>query len=239
MSRVVIYKFGSSVLTHAGACAGAAEEVDRAVASGARVVAVVSALAGVTDGLLAQAARVAPVEPPPDLVAHLLSTGEEASAALLAMAVVARGHRVRRFGAAQIGLRTAGDALDSVPVDLCEDAVRRALERGEVCVVPGFVGTDAAGEPTLLGRGGSDLTALFLAHRLGGECRLVKDVDGIHPSDPRTTPGSQPLPRATWDQVLRIGGDVVQEKALRFARDHGLAFRVLAPGGRGTWVGRP
>ncbi|HEM46077.1 MAG TPA: hypothetical protein ENO23_03430, partial [Alphaproteobacteria bacterium] len=116
--------------------------------------------------------------------------------------------------------------------------VREALERHEITVVPGFVGRCADGRPTLLGRGGSDFTALFLGHRLGAvEIRLVKDVDGVFDGDPARRPGATARRAATWEEVERAGGGVVQPKALRWAAARRLGFRVAALGGTGTWVG--
>jgi homoserine dehydrogenase len=100
------------------------------------------------------------------------------------------------------------------------------------------VGVHDSGEPSLLGRGGSDLTALFLADRLGAvECRLLKDVDGIHTDDPRRSSSAERIERTTWRGALAIGGGVVQDKALQFAWVRGISFRVASLGGSGTVVG--
>ena len=149
-------------------------------------------------------------------------------------------------------MRTRGALWDAEPVDVDTGPIAAALDCSDVIIVPGFVGVDVTGVPSLLGRGGSDLTALFLGHAMGAaEVRLIKDVDGIYPADPRATGatgatgstgatgGLAPLRTVSWDHARRIGGGVVQDKALRFAACHGLAFRVAALGGCGTWVGTP
>lgn len=232
-----VLKFGSSVLARPEDYGRAAEEVRAEVAGGCKVVAVVSAMGRTTDQLLAAARRVAGA-PADALVAALLGTGEEASVALLAMAVDAREVSVSAFTRTTIPVRTRGPLQDADPVDVDAERILSVLESVDVVVFPGFVGVDAAGSPSLLGRGGTDLTALFLGHALGAaEIRLVKDVDGIFPGDPGEKPDAAPFAYLSWEGARRIGGGVVQEKALAFAARHGLGFRVAAPGGRGTWVG--
>jgi len=110
-----------------------------------------------------------------------------------------------------------------------------------VVVVPGFIARTARGETVLLGRGGSDLTALFLAHELrASRCRLVKDVDGLYASDPKSVIGTRPerYERLGWEDALNLRGEVVQMKALEFARENRLRFEVAAVGrAEGTVVG--
>lgn len=232
-----VLKFGSSVLARPEEYGRAAGEVCAEVADGCKVVAVVSAMGRTTDQLLA-AARTVAQAPSDALVAALLGTGEEASVALLAMALDAREVSVSAFTRTTIPIRTRGPLQDADPVDVDAERILSVLESVDVVVFPGFVGVDAAGSPSLLGRGGTDLTALFLGHALGAaEIRLVKDVDGIFPGDPGEKPDAAPFAYLSWEGARRIGGGVVQEKALAFAARHGLGFRVAAPGGRGTWVG--
>lgn len=232
-----VLKFGSSVLARPEEYGRAAGEVRAEVAGGCKVVAVVSAMGRTTDQLLA-AARTVAQAPSDALVAALLGTGEEASVALLAMALDAREVSVSAFTRTTLPIRTRGPLQDADPVDVDAERILSVLESVDVVVFPGFVGVDAAGSPSLLGRGGTDLTALFLGHALGAaEIRLVKDVDGIFPGDPGEKPDAAPFAYLSWEGARRIGGGVVQEKALAFAARHGLGFRVAAPGGRGTWVG--
>ena len=236
-TAVVVLKFGSSVLEGPAGYVAAAAEVAREVGAGRRVVAVVSAPPGSTDALLRSAAPLAS-RPPDRLVSRLLATGEAQSVALLAIALAERGIEACALEASALALRTRGPTLDADPVDVDALSLRAALDRCAAVVVPGFVGVDAEGELSLLGRGGSDLTALFLADRLDAvECRLLKDVDGVHASDPRVDPAAPVFQRATWDVVLEVGGALVQAKAVRFARERGRAFRVAPFGGEGTWVG--
>jgi homoserine dehydrogenase len=248
---LVVVKLGSSLLRGPDGFVRAVEEIAHQLRNGRRVVAVVSARRGVTDALEREARAVASEPPDPLLLALLLRTGEEASAALMGLALQRAAVRVRVLIADELGLRTCGALDDAEPTDVDVSGLRVSLEAHDVVVVPGFVGRDAAGRPALLGRGGSDYTALYLASRLGAaEARLVKDVEGVFAVDPRITRAGvraaggaawsrsePPLPHATWAEVERIGNGVVQPKALRFAERVGLSFRVAAAGGRGTLVG--
>lgn len=250
---VVVLKFGSSLLDGAAGYRVAVGEIRRSVHAGKRALVVVSAKRGITDGLLRQARAVTehaaerrPGIDDPSLVARLLRTGEEASAALLGLAVTDAGFRARVLGVDELGLITEGPEDDAEPVDVDVAAMRRTMARHDVTIVPGFAGRDVRGRPTILGRGGSDYTALFLGRAVGAdEIRLVKDVDGVFARDPgagdlgeeRGPPPMRSLPSASWELVERLGGGVVQTKALRFAKQERLAFRVAAPGGVGTRVG--
>ncbi len=235
---VRVLKFGSSVLADAGRFGPVADALRAHAAEARKTVAVVSAMGDATDRLTRMARAVAPVPPAAQLCA-LLATGEEASVALLTMALAVRGVAATGFTAQSLPVRTRGALEDADPVHVDVDRIVRALAAHDVVVLPGFVGVDATGAPSVLGRGGSDLSALFLGHALrAAEVRLVKDVDGIYERDPGREAGLAPLARLSWSEARRIGGGVVQDKALRFAARHGLAFRVASlGGGRGTWVG--
>ena len=236
-TRVIhVLKFGSSVLERPEDYRLVAAEICAEVEKGRKVVAVVSAMGRTTDELLA-AVKVVTQSPPHSLLVSLLATGEEASVALLSMALAAKGVRATDYTVAELPVYTRGPLEDAEPVGVDSDRIRSALEISDAIIVPGFVGMDLTGVPSLLGRGGSDLTALFLGHVLGAEVRLVKDFDGIYPQDPRLVPDAAPFRYLSWEGVNRIGGDVVQEKAVDFARGHKLGFRVTALGGTGTWVG--
>jgi homoserine dehydrogenase len=155
--------------------------------------------------------------------------------------LVQAGVNAHILTAEEVGLRTAGPLHDASPIGVNLARLVACLRAHDVTVVPGFVGADGSGHPSLLGRGGSDLTALYLADRLGAEeVRLVKDVDGVFPRDPNLEgPTCEALTEATWKEVERVGNGVVQPKALQFAEQAGLSFRVAAMAGVGTRVGPP
>lgn len=222
-----VYKFGSSVLRDADDLTTVVHEIYRSVRDGCRVVAVVSAMGQDTDRLLASAQAITD-EPEPEALAALLATGEAASQAQLAIALDRAGIEATVLEPARVGLHTCGPLLDSKPSHLEGNAIEAALSERPVVVVSGFVGTGSQGQPTLLGRGGSDLTAIFLAQRLDArECRLYKDTAGLYERDPNET-GPVPRRYATicWDDALKLDPRVVQPKAVHFARDHGQPFSV-------------
>ena len=224
---LTVLKFGGSVLRGEDDLAQAVHEVYRWARQGP-VVAVVSALHGETDGLIARAERLCP-RPQPAALAALLATGEQAAAALLALALDRAGLPAEVLDAARLGLRTRGDLFESEPVHLDAGVVGDALRSGTVAVVPGFLGRTGDGVTSLLGRGGSDYTALFLAHRLGAErCRLIKDTGGLYDRDPARHAGARRYAALSWSDALRLDGGVVQHRAVRFARAHRLGFEIGA-----------
>jgi homoserine dehydrogenase len=209
---------------------------------------VVSALEGTTDALLARAAAWSAGVPADSgapavwgaaaAAATLLSTGELQSAAILGLALDRAGIPAQVLDHAAIGLRTTGPAFDATPASLDTAALLAALDRAPVAVVPGFTGRDEFGQITTLGRGGSDLSALFIAQQLKAAghlatCRLVKDVDGLYTRDPALPgPPARRYAALSWDDALALDGTIVQHKGVRFARKHQLPFEVaglLAP----------
>ena len=181
--RLCVLKFGSSVLETEGDYAAVANECYRHVRNGEKVVAVVSALAGETDALLNQGMRVGGEQPL--LLARVARTGELHSAALLALALGQIGVRATTMDPHEMGLVATGDPLDSTLTGLDADAVLATLDSHDVLVVPGFTAGHATHGVVTLGRGGTDLTAVFFAARLDAHrVRLIKDVDGVYDQDP-------------------------------------------------------
>jgi homoserine dehydrogenase len=233
---LIVLKFGSSVLRIPTDLDAVVAEVARQWRGGRGVIAVVSALAGATDRLIEQAQNFGRVDDA--LVARLLATAEAKAAALLGLATNRAGLPVVVTDAASMGLVTTREALDAMPIALDAERIR-AQARRCVVIVPGFVGRSADGAATLLGRGGSDLTALFLARELNAPCTLIKDVDGIFDRDPAAAPHSaRCFATIPWASARAIGGKVVQPKAVSWAERHALEFRVAAlSSSLGTTVG--
>jgi homoserine dehydrogenase len=227
---IIVLKFGSSVLRSGGNLPAAVHEIYRWWREGFQVVAVVSAFGNTTDELT-QRARAVCEQPNDELVAALLATGETTSSALLGLALNRSGVRAAVLDADQAGLATDGPVLDANLTSIDTAAILDALQNG-VVVLPGFVGRGRSGKTTLLGRGGSDLTALFIAQRLGGVCRLIKDVDGLYSSDPNSTngPPATRFVRVSYVTAARVGGSVVQPKAIDFAERQRLRFSVSSVG---------
>jgi homoserine dehydrogenase len=236
--RIVVLKFGSSVLRNENDLPSAVHEIYRWWRDGFQVVAIVSALGNTTDELNRRA-HVACDQPNDELVAALLATGEAASSALMGLALNRSGIPATVLDAEQAGLTTDGSVLDANLTSVDTARILKALRDG-VVVLPGFVGRDRSGKTTLLGRGGSDLTALFLAQRLGAACRLIKDVDGLYTSDPNARSGTSVarFVRVSYATAARVGGAVVQLKAIDFAERDRLRFTVSSVGSsRATDVG--
>lgn len=235
---ITVLKFGGSVLSGPEALALVVSEVERTLESRSRTIVVTSAFSGVTERLLDKAAsqfhRL-----DERALAGLLATGEARSAAFVALALEDANIPAELVDPDRIGLVVLGPSLDGEPVGVDVARVHKALSHAPVIVLPGFYGKRRDGSTALLGRGGSDLTALFLAEQVNAHaCRLVKDVDGLFSHDPAS--GAMALHRydsASWDELAAIGGGLVQAKAIAFARSHDVSFTIAAPlSQRGTRV---
>lgn len=233
VNSLTVLKFGSSVLPDEESLGVAVKEIQHWVHRGHRVVAVVSALGGTTDELLDRARRYGGARGVPDeaSTAALLATGELTTVALLGLALTHARTPAGVLDSAAIGLSTVGPLLDARASDLDRAAVHKALASRPVLVIPGFLGRDELARTTLLGRGGSDLTALFLAGELhADQCVLVKDVDGLYDSDPAVSSRAKRYLRANYEDVLRLAEGIVQHKAVRYARERRVQFTVAAAG---------
>ncbi|MDI1290378.1 MAG: homoserine dehydrogenase, partial [bacterium] len=228
-SELIVLKFGGSVLKDETALATAVHELYRWVRSGTRVVAVVSAFEGTTDALIRKSLAFTDA-PSEGAQALLLATGELTTAALLGLALDRAGIPNRVLPPAAVGLRTRGSVTDSSCVSIDVDAMKRHLAEVPVAVVPGFIGLAHDGTITLLGRGGSDLSALFLADQLEADrCRLIKDVGGLFERDPKVAHPDGPAGRfdsLSWNDALTLDGKIVQHKAVRYAQDREVTFEI-------------
>lgn len=226
--KIIVLKFGSSVLTTEADLPNAIHEIYRWVRNGYHVVAVVSAIGNATDSLIAQAQMLSS-NPESFATAELLATGERAAAALLGVTLDRAGVSSRVLNPREIGLTVSGSPLDSELVSVDVARLRALHIEYSVLVVPGFFGTDVFGRTHLLGRGGSDLSAAFLATNLGGQCRLIKDVDGIYESDPADA-SARPkrFKQLSFADALRVGGPIIQPKAVAFLSKHDSRVEVAA-----------
>ncbi len=245
MSRkVIVLKFGSSVLQSRAELPHAVHEVYRWIRRQYDVVAVVSAFAGETDRLLGTVEGYRDANP--EAIARVVATGEEVATAFLALELDRFGIPAQVLDPSQIqliaetnsnesgppaspGFGLAG-VMDTEPVSADITAIENAFKLGRVAVIPGFVARDRSGRVALFGRGGSDLSALFLAKQLGARCRLIKDVDGIYNSDPATCSSAQRFDEINFADALAIAGKIVQKKAIAFGRKTGIPFEVAALG---------
>ncbi|PKQ10303.1 MAG: aspartate kinase [Actinobacteria bacterium HGW-Actinobacteria-9] len=224
---LVVAKFG-------GTSVGTTERIkavaDRLIArkqAGDDVVAVVSAMGHVTDELVELARQLCPV-PPEREMDMLLSTGEQVSIALLAMAIHSCGQQAISFTGMQVGLLTDEVHGKAKITEVRADRVREALTDGRIVIVAGFQGTTADGQITTLGRGGSDTTAVALAAGIGADvCEIYSDVDGVYTADPRIVPSARKITAISYEEMLEMaasGAGVLQMRSVEFARNHGVVI---------------
>jgi homoserine dehydrogenase len=239
MLNIEVLKFGSSVLKTAADLPVAVDEIYRRWRSGLRVIAVVSAFEGVTDRLMREAAVDLKAECP-EAIAAYVSTGEQKTAALLLGALSQHGMPARLVEPREINLAVEGASLEATPTSIDHGKLKELWEQYSVLILPGFYGIDLLGRTALLGRGGSDLSALFLASEFKGACRLLKDVQGVFDVDPARSSVAHRFSALSWDRAITVAGPLIQSKALQYARDRGAPFEVGRPNDwLGTQVGAP
>ncbi|MCL4867046.1 MAG: aspartate kinase [Gemmatimonadales bacterium] len=231
----LVIKFGGTALGTASRIRAAARRVRAAVDEGYQPIVVVSATGHTTDRLLrrvrAAAARGGAAPSLAREADRALATGEDLSAALLATALIALGVRAVSFRGGEAGIVAGGAHGAAQPVHLIPGPLRTRLARGEVPVVSGFQAVREDGEVVTLGRGGSDVSAVFLGAELGAVgCWIVTDVDGVYTADPRRVPGAVRLPVLDHADLLRLtraGAEVVHPVAAELAARASLPLRVL------------
>jgi homoserine dehydrogenase len=229
-NNIVVLKFGSSVLRSRSDLPRVVHEIYRHWRNGSPVVAIASAFGDTTNRLFQLAEDVSPEAKHP-AIATLVATGEAASAALLTITLDRAGIPAKLLDPAQAGLRTVGDEFDSEPLAINAATIQKYL-RDAVVILPGFLGRNGRGDTTLLGRGGSDLSAVFVAQQLGARCILIKDVDGLYSSDPATTK-AESLVRfneARYETASHVGKQIVQPKAIQFAAERGVPVEITTIG---------
>ncbi len=229
-AKLCVLKFGSSVLESEDDYHRAAQEMYRHVRLGERVVALVSALAGETDALFAQAERLGG-DPSGKLVARLVRVGELRSAALMALALRRIGLRACTLDPHEMDLKAEGSPLDANLSGLDRPSVEATLADNEVVVVPGFIADHDQHGVVTLGRGGTDLSAVFFAARLGARrVRLIKDVDGVYDSDPAKNPKAERYGTLDYDSAAKASAGLIQAKAIDAAKEAQIAIEVAAVG---------
>jgi aspartate kinase len=236
MARILVQKYGGSSVADADRVRRVAQRVRRSLGPDRQVVVVVSALGDSTDALLTLAGQVAQ-NPSPREMDMLLATGEQVSIALLAMALEDLGVPAISLTGAQAGIHTDGRHRRASILRVDTRRILRELARGRVVVVAGFQGRSRS-ETTTLGRGGSDLTAVALAHALGAErCEICSDVAGVYTADPRIVPEARKLARIGYEEMLELaalGAQVLQRGSVAYAERAGVRIEA-----RSTFVDEP
>jgi len=226
---LIVQKFGGTSLADAEKIHRAARRAIRAKLDGRRVVLVVSAMGHSTDELLSLASAISP-DPPKRELDMLLTTGEQVSIALMAMAIHSAGHEAISLTAAQLGLFTDSVHTRARIQRISRDRLDRELEAGKVVIVAGFQGIDASGEITTLGRGASDTTATALAAVLHADsCEIYTDVDGVYTADPRIVPQARKIDQISYDVMLEMaaaGAGVMHSRAIEFGKKFNVPIHV-------------
>jgi len=207
----------------------AAQRTIKAVKDGFQVVAVASARGKQTDQLIADALALNP-SPPEREMDQLLSTGEQQTVSLFAMALDAAGYDAISFTGGQIRMITDSDYTKARIKSIDAERIHKELDKGRIVTVAGFQGIDENENITTLGRGGSDTTAVALATALGAqECEIYTDVDGIHTADPRIFEKAAKIDRITYDEMLELaslGAGVIYTRAVEFGKKYDIEIHV-------------
>jgi aspartate kinase len=227
--RLIVQKYGGTSVGTPERIRNVARRLIETQQGGCRVVAVISAMAGVTDNLIKLARETSP-QPAEREFDALLATGELAASALIAMAVNALGGKAISLTGAEAGILTDRAHTRAKIANISPRQVYELLADDYIVVVAGFQGQNPDGATTTLGRGGSDLTAIALAGALNADaCQIFTDVDGVFTCDPRVVTDAQKLDEVAYDELLEMAGagsKVMQSRAVEFAKKFGVEFEV-------------
>ncbi len=236
-----VHKYGGTSVGDTDRIKNVADRIIKARLRGEDIVVVVSAMSGETNKLVAYAHAVQE-RPDPREMDVLLSTGEQVTIALLAMALQQRGCKAVSYAGWQVRILSDDAHTKARIEDIDTDRIRADLAAGKVVVVAGFQGVTEEGDITTLGRGGSDTTAVALAAALkADECLIFTDVDGVYTTDPRVEPRARKLDRITFEEMLEmasLGSKVLQIRSVEFAGKYNVPLRVLSSfqDGSGTLI---
>jgi aspartate kinase len=226
---LIVQKFGGTSVGNTDRIKNVAARVAKYHAQGDKIVVVVSAMSGVTDGLIKLAKDIAPL-PSEREMDMLLATGEQQTIALTAIALHSIGIPAVSLTGAQAGIVTDVVHTKAKIHNITPKKVHELLNAGNVVIVAGFQGETQDGQITTLGRGGSDLTAIALAAALKADlCQIYTDVDGVYTADPRLVPNANKLSEISYDEMLELaslGAKVMQSRSVEFAKNFCVVFEV-------------
>ncbi|OSI20903.1 aspartate kinase [Neisseria dumasiana] len=239
---LIVQKYGGTSVGSAERIKNVAKRVAKTRAEGHDVVVVVSAMSGETNRLVALAHEMQDFPDPRELDV-VLSTGEQVTIGLLAMALKDIGVDAKSYTGWQVAVKTDNAHTKARIEDIDDQAMRADLKVGKVVIVAGFQGVNANGDISTLGRGGSDTSAVALAAALkADECQIYTDVDGVYTTDPRVVPEARRLDTVTFEEMLELaslGSKVLQIRSVEFAGKYKVRLRVLSSlqeGGNGTLI---
>jgi len=226
---LIVQKYGGTSVGNPERIKNVARRVLETQQAGNQVVAVVSAMSGVTDSLIKLAKEVH-TEPSEREMDVLLATGEQTTIALLAMAIHALGGKAASLTGAQAGIVTDGIHTKAKIANITPKRVQQLLDAGSVVIIAGFQGETPDGHITTLGRGGSDLSAIAIAAAVKADvCQIYTDVDGVYTADPRIIPDAKKIPEISYDEMLEmaaLGSKVMQARSVEFAKKFNVVFEV-------------
>ncbi|HSG92578.1 MAG TPA: aspartate kinase [Methylotenera sp.] len=228
---LIVQKYGGTSVANPDRIRNLARRVARYKAIGHKVVVVVSAMSGETNRLIALAKEIMP-DPDPRELDVMLSTGEQVTIGMTALALMELGIKAKSYTGAQVKILTDDAFTKARILNIDEGNIKKDLDNGYVVVVAGFQGVDANGNITTLGRGGSDTTGVALAAALkADECQIYTDVDGVYTTDPRVVPEARRLDKITFEEMLELasqGSKVLQIRSVEFAGKYRVKLRVLS-----------
>ena len=232
---LIVHKYGGTSMGSTERIRNVAKRVAKWVRAGHQMVVVPSAMSGETNRLLGLAKELSPAKSSAALdreLDMLASTGEQASSALLAIALQAEGMESVSYAGWQLPIRT-NSAYTKARIESIDDKkVRADLEAGKIVIVTGFQGVDEDGHITTLGRGGSDTSAVAVAAAMkAAECLIYTDVDGVYTTDPRVVPEARRLHTVSFEEMLEmasLGSKVLQIRSVEFAGKYKVPLRVLS-----------
>ena len=232
---LIVHKYGGTSMGSTDRIRNVAKRVAKWARAGHQMVVVPSAMSGETNRLLGLAKELAPEKQTADYERELdmlASTGEQASSALLAIALQAEGLQSVSYAGWQVPIRTDSAHTKARIESIDDTKVRADLEAGKVVIVTGFQGADALGNITTLGRGGSDTSAVAVAAAMKAqECLIYTDVDGVYTTDPRVVPEARRLQTVSFEEMLEMasmGSKVLQIRSVEFAGKYRVPLRVLS-----------
>ena len=226
---LIVQKFGGTSVADIDHIRNVAKRVSRTHDRGDRVVVVLSAMAGVTDHLLSMANNASETPDKRELDV-LLATGEQTTAALLAMMLKSMGYAATSLLGFQAGIKTDHSSGKARILDIDSQRIMDLLDIGQIVVVAGFQGWDTNGDITTLGRGGSDTSAVAIASSLNADvCEIYTDVDGVYTTDPRICEKAQKIKKISYEEMLEmaiLGAKVLQIRSVEFAKKFNIPIHV-------------
>ncbi len=226
---LMVQKFGGSSMANPERIKEVAKRVASYKQKGFSLVVVVSASGDTTDELIELAVQITR-HPPEREMDMLMSTGEQVSCALLAMAIDKLGYKAISFTGGQVGIITDSSHTKAKIVKISTDRINNELKKGKIVIVAGFQGVTQEDDITTLGRGGSDLTAVALAHTLNAKiCEIYTDVEGVFTTDPRIESRARKISRITFDEMLEmasLGAQVMQSRSIEVAKKYNIPIHV-------------